>query len=67
MVVLLSGFSSDPFTVHVTSGGGSPMKSMSTCNTVPALMKMSLRGVFIFGFTETKHRECRVLLLVKTV
>lgn len=54
MVVLLSGFNSAPFNVHVTSGGGSPIKSISTWRTVPALMNMSFKGVFIFGFTKKK-------------
>lgn len=55
MVVLLSGLSSEPFSLHVTFGIGSPMKSISTCRTVPALMNMSFNGVFIFGFTEKKR------------
>lgn len=51
MVVLLSGFSSEPLSVQITSGGGSPIKSISTCKTVPARMNRSFNGVFIFGFT----------------
>lgn len=38
-------------TFQVTSGVGSPIKSISTCKISPALMRISLSGVLILGAT----------------